>query len=85
MMFLTLRDGTGFLQCVLSGNMCQTYDAVLLTTEASICIFGSLEIVPDGKTAPGGETKILLLKAILKFVFLKYIHIGDLNTEQFSI
>ena len=47
-MFITLRDGTDFIQCVLNGEMCQTYDAVMLSTEVLIDWLIALETnTPD--------------------------------------
>ncbi len=54
MMFIILRDGTGFLQCVLTGNLPQCADGITLSTESSLFVKGVISKVPEGQAAPGG-------------------------------
>lgn len=52
--FLVVRDGTGFVQCVLSGDCIRTVDAIDLTIESTVEIVGKVEKVKEGQSAPGG-------------------------------
>ncbi|KAI6171096.1 Asparaginyl-tRNA synthetase [Aphelenchoides bicaudatus] len=54
LIFLVLRDGSGFLQCVLSEKLCKCVEAEQLGTEASIEVYGTVRKLPEGKSAPGG-------------------------------
>jgi asparaginyl-tRNA synthetase len=51
MTFIVICDGTGFLQCVLTGKLCKTSDALTLTFESSVKLYGSLKKLPEGKKA----------------------------------
>lgn len=50
--FVTLRDGYGYLSCVLTGKLVQTYDAMTLTLETSMEIYGEMWEVPPKQHAP---------------------------------
>lgn len=52
--FLTLRDGTGFLQAVLTGDLAKARITQELTLESTVAIKGVIEKLPEGKSAPGG-------------------------------
>lgn len=55
MIFVTLRDGSGFLQCLISGDLCRSVDVPKLSIESTVAIYGRLVEVPEGKTAPGNH------------------------------
>ncbi|TIA77909.1 hypothetical protein E3P92_04045 [Wallemia ichthyophaga] len=55
MTFIILRDGTGYLQVVLSGKCTETFDALTLSIESSIEVVGTLKAVKEGQSAPGNH------------------------------
>lgn len=52
LIFVTLRRGLNQMQCLLSGDLSKTYDALTLTRETSMEIIGELWEVPAGAHAP---------------------------------
>ena len=52
LIFVTLRRGLHQMQCLLSGNLSKTYDALTLTRETAMEITGELWEVPSGAHAP---------------------------------
>jgi asparaginyl-tRNA synthetase len=55
LMFITLKDGYGFMQVVLQGQLAKTHDALTLTRESSMEILGELRQVPEGAHAPNNR------------------------------
>ena len=53
MMFIDLRDGTGYLQAIVTGVACKTYEALVLQPESFVELYGVLEVVPEGQTVCG--------------------------------
>lgn len=57
--FITLRDGTGFIQAVLTGDLAKAKQTQTLTMESTVTLRGTIVKLPDGKSAPGGvELKV---------------------------
>ena len=50
--FITLQDGYGYLQCVLTGPLTQTYDAMTMTAASAIEVYGEMWEVPPKQHAP---------------------------------
>ena len=50
--FITLTDGYGQLQCVFTGDLIRTYAAMTLTLETSLEIRGEMRPVPPAQHAP---------------------------------
>ena len=57
--FITLRDGTGFIQAVLTGDLAKARQTQELTLESTVALKGVIHKLPEGKSAPGGvELKV---------------------------
>ncbi|KAG9190293.1 asparaginyl-tRNA synthetase [Alternaria panax] len=54
-MFVTLRDGYGQMQLIFTGKLAKTYDALTLTRETSMEVFGELRKIPEGAHAPNNR------------------------------
>ncbi|GMM36335.1 asparagine--tRNA ligase [Saccharomycopsis crataegensis] len=52
--FIVLRDGTEYIQVLLSGDLAEAYQTSTLTLESTIAVYGTVEKLPEGKTAPQG-------------------------------
>lgn len=72
LIFIILRDGTGYLQSVFAGDLCKKATALSLSTESSICVYGTLELPPPSKTVPGGIELIADYWELVKKFFYSF-------------
>lgn len=52
--FIVLRDGTEYVQVILTGDLADAYQTSTLTLESTITVYGNVVKLPEGKTAPQG-------------------------------
>jgi len=52
LVFVVLRRGLNYMQCLLSGDLAKSYDTLTLARETSMEVFGELWEVPHGAHAP---------------------------------
>ncbi|KAK3301971.1 uncharacterized protein B0T15DRAFT_541583 [Chaetomium strumarium] len=51
--FITLKDGYGYLQCILqAGDLTKNYDALMFAIETALVLYGEMRSVPAGAKAP---------------------------------
>ncbi|KAK4241695.1 hypothetical protein C8A03DRAFT_12050 [Achaetomium macrosporum] len=51
--FITLKDGYGYLQCILqAGDLTKNYDALMFAIETALVLYGEMRSVPPGAKAP---------------------------------
>ncbi|KTW25900.1 asparagine-tRNA ligase [Pneumocystis carinii B80] len=85
LIFIILRDGTGYLQCVLSGKIARTYDSLTLTLETTLTVYGMITSLPDGKVAPDNhELNVLYYEIIHKAPGGDLSFANKLNVESES-
>lgn len=54
LMFITLRDGSGYIQALLTGEaLLECKEARLLIAESTVALYGRIRPVPEGQSAPG--------------------------------
>ncbi|KAL8203289.1 UNVERIFIED_CONTAM: hypothetical protein K2H54_047249 [Gekko kuhli] len=46
------RDATDSLQCILTDEVCQCYNWVILSIESMVAVYGNLNLVSEDKQAP---------------------------------
>lgn len=59
MVFLTLRDGTGYIQVVITGEMAQTEEIRNLTLESTVVIQGTVHELPSKTNSEDGNANQL--------------------------